>query len=66
MQVVSYKIIPEPDKNSVTYSKNYRIFSAAEPVPGAVKIVDFGESIDLGTALPQNIIRKFRYSFDFP
>jgi len=64
MQVVSYKIIPEPDKNSVTYSKNYRIFSAAEPVPGAVKIVDFSESIDLGTALPQNIIRKFRYSFD--
>jgi hypothetical protein len=64
MQVIVYKIIPEPDKNTVTYSKNYRIFSAAEPLPGAVKIVGFGESVDLGSALPQHIIRKFRYSFD--
>lgn len=64
MQVVTYKIIPEPDKNSVAYSKNYRIFSTGEPLPGAVKIVGFDESIDLGTADSSDIIRKFRYSLN--
>lgn len=64
MKTVAYKIIPDLDKNSITYSKNYRIFSASEPILGAVNVTGFDEDLDLGSALPANIIRKFRYSFD--
>jgi hypothetical protein len=64
MQIVAYKIIPDPAKNSVTFSKNYRIFSTGEPLEQAVKIVGFDEDLTLGTANPANIIRKLRYSND--
>jgi hypothetical protein len=64
MQVVTYKIIPEQDKNSISYSKNYRIFSAAEPVPSAVNLVGFDEVFDQEPADPTLINRKVRYSFD--
>lgn len=64
MQVVAYKIIPDLTKNSITYSKNYRIFSTGEPFPSPVKITDFTEDIDLGSADPTKIIRKLRYSTD--
>ena len=64
MQVVTYKIIPDLDKSSISHSKNYRIFSAGEPVPGAIKIVGFDEDLTLGSANPVNISRKFRYSLD--
>lgn len=62
MQVVTYKIIPDLDKNSITYSKNYRIFSTGEPLPGALRITGFSEDVDFGSADPANVIRKFRYS----
>lgn len=64
MQVVTYKVIPEPPKNTISYSKNYRIFSTGEPVPGALNLVGFDEDLELGTANPANIIRKMRYSSD--
>lgn len=64
MQVVTYKIIPDLDKNSITHSKNYRIFSAGDPVPGAVAITGFDEDLTLGSATDSNINRKFRYSLD--
>lgn len=64
MQVVAYKVIPEAPKNTITYSKNYRIFSTGEPVLGALRIVGFDEDLDLGSANPANIIRKMRYSTD--
>lgn len=64
MQIVTYKIIPELTENSITYSKNYRIFSAGDPVPKAVNIIGFDEDIELGSAISDNIIRKFRYSTD--
>jgi hypothetical protein len=64
MQVVTYKVIPEPPKNTITYSKNYRIFSTGEPVPGALNLVGFDEDLDLGSANAANIIRKMRYSSD--
>jgi hypothetical protein len=64
MQVITYKVIPEPPKNTITYSKNYRIFSTGEPVPGALNIVGFDEDLDLGSASSSNIIRKMRYSSD--
>lgn len=64
MSIVVYKIIPDPNKNSVTFSKNYRIFSATEPLPGAIGITQFREDVDLGSADDQYLIRKFRYSID--
>ena len=64
MQVVAYKIIPEPTKNSISFSKNYRIFSTGEPLEQAVQIVGFSEDIEIGTADPQYIIRRLRYSND--
>ena len=64
MQVVTYKVIPDLDKSTITSSKNYRIFSAGEPVPGALKLVGFDEDLTLGSAQAQYINRKFRYSND--
>lgn len=64
MQVVTYKIIPDLEKSSITHSKNYRIFSAGEPVPGAIKIVGFDEDLTLGSASSAEVNRKFRYSTD--
>lgn len=64
MQVVTYKVIPDLDKSTITSSKNYRIFSAGEPIPGALKIVGFDEDLSLGSAQENYINRKFRYSTD--
>lgn len=64
MRNVAYKIIPDPSKNTLTYSKNYRIFSADEPLDGAIKITAFTEDIELGSGTLNYISRKFRYSFD--
>jgi hypothetical protein len=64
MQVVTYKIIPDLDKNHITYSKNYRIFSTGDPILGAVQIMGFDEDLTLGSADLTRLIRKFRYSTD--
>jgi hypothetical protein len=64
MQVVAYKILPDPAKNSITFSKNYRIFLAADPVEKATRIVGFDEDLTLGTATATNVYRKLRYSND--
>jgi len=64
MQVVAYKIIPDPAKNSISFSKNYRIFSTGEPLSKAVQIVGFDEDLDIGSANSANLSRKLRYSHD--
>ena len=64
MQVVAYKIIPDPAKNAITFSKNYRIFSTGEPLREAVQITGFKEDLEFGSADSANIIRKLRYSTD--
>jgi len=67
MQRVTYKITPDPAKNSVGYSKNYRIFTTGEPVKKALRVIQpngYKEELDLGSAVEANIIRKFRYSTD--
>ena len=64
MQTVAYKIIPSPDKNSISYSKNYRIFSPGEPLEEAVKIVGFSDDVELGSADEAYLIRRLRYSTD--
>jgi hypothetical protein len=64
MQTVLYKIVPDPAKNSITASKNYRIFTTGEPLLKAVRIVGFGEELELGDAIADNITRSLRYSTD--
>lgn len=64
MQSVVYKIIPDLTKNTIAFSKNYRIFTTGEPVPGALSITSFGEDLTLGSALAQNVQRRLRYSTD--
>lgn len=67
MQRVTYKITPDPAKNSVGYSKNYRIFTTGDPVRKALRFVQpssYQEELELGGADAENIVRKFRYSTD--
>ena len=64
MQIVAYKIIPDVSKNSISFSKNYRIFSTGEPLEQAIQITGFVDDIDLGSANSAYIIRKLRYSTD--
>jgi hypothetical protein len=64
MRNVAYRIVPDPAKNTISYSKNYRIFSAEEPLPGATKILAFSEQVDMGAGIDMYLSRKFRYSFD--
>lgn len=65
MSNICYKISPDPNKNSISYSKNYRIFTTGEPVRTAIKFNKdniFDEYLDIGDLDPLNIIRKIRYS----
>lgn len=64
MQIVAYKIIPDVSKNSISFSKNYRIFSTGEPLEQAIQITGFVDDIDLGSANSAYLIRKLRYSTD--
>jgi len=64
MQVVVYKIIPDQAKSTISYSKNYRIFSTGEPLEKAIQIVGFDDEIELGSAIEANLIRRIRYSAD--
>lgn len=64
MQKLTLKILTDPSKNTLTFSKNFRIFSTQEPITNIIKISDFLEdliissnSIDLN-----NLIRSIRYS----
>lgn len=67
MQRVTYKITPDPAKNSIGVSKNYRIFTTNEPLRKAIRLVSpigYKEELELGSAIESNISRKFRYSID--
>jgi hypothetical protein len=65
MVKTTVKLIIDPQNNSLTFSKNFRIFSTSEPVTGIIEFTDFIE--DLIIAVPNtlnlaNLTRKFRYS----
>lgn len=62
MQNVPYRIIPDPARNSISYSKNHRIFTTSEPLRGSNGIIGFSELLDYGSAIESNITRKLRYS----
>jgi hypothetical protein len=65
MVKTTVKLIIDPQNNSLTFSKNFRIFSTSEPVTGIIEFTDFVE--DVIVAVPNtlnlaNLTRKFRYS----
>jgi hypothetical protein len=65
MVKTTVKLIIDPQNNSLTFSKNFRIFSTCEPVTGIIEFTDFVEDVII--AVPNtlnlaNLTRKFRYS----
>ena len=59
------KILIDPDKNSLTFSKNFRIFSTQEPVGKISSFTDFIEDFTISSpaAVDLNYLRRyFRYS----
>jgi hypothetical protein len=65
MSKVTVKLIIDPQNNSLTFSKNFRIFSTLEPIIGVTEFTDFLE--DLGISSPAAVdltylTRYIRYS----
>jgi len=65
MVKTTVKLLIDPTNNSLTFSKNFRIFSTCDPITGIIEFTDFIE--DLIIAVPNtldltNLSRKFRYS----
>lgn len=65
MTKTTVKILIDPQKNSLTFSKNFRIFSTHEPVVGIIEFTDFIEDIIVSSpdALDLSFLKRhFRYS----
>jgi hypothetical protein len=65
MVKTTVKLLIDPQQNSLAYSKNFRIFSTADPVTGITEFTDYLE--DIIETSPSvldltNLIRKIRYS----
>lgn len=65
MANITLKLLINPDKNSISFSKNYRIFSTSEPVCGITGLVEMVEDVVLnpsGSLDLSYLKRYFRYS----
>tara|TARA_Y100000389_G_C17468472_1_gene527992 strand:- start:1402 stop:3558 length:2157 start_codon:yes stop_codon:yes gene_type:complete len=65
MAKTTLKLLIDPEKNSITYSKNYRIYSTVDPVSGITGFTDLVEDVIIGTSGTvdiSNMNRSFRYS----
>jgi hypothetical protein len=65
MAKTTVKLLIDPQNNSLTFSKNFRIFSTCEPVTGIIEFTDFIEDLIISTPNTldlNNLSRKFRYS----
>ena len=65
MVKTTVKLLIDPQNSSLTFSKNFRIFSTTEPITGIIEFTDFVEDliIDTPNTLDLNdLSRKFRYS----
>lgn len=65
MAKTTVKLLIDPQKNSLTFSKNFRIFSTLEPVTGITGLTDLVEDLVLENAVGfdiNNLTRYFRYS----
>jgi hypothetical protein len=66
MARATIKLVIDPDRNKLTFSKNFRIFSTDEPLSGIVAFSEYLESIDVTSPntldLNSYLFRSFRYS----
>lgn len=65
MVQTTVKLQIDPNNNSLTFSKNFRIFSTNDPVKGITEFTEFIEDLIFGSpgAIDlTNLIRKIRYS----
>ena len=66
MPKTTVKLLIDSNNNSITFSKNYRIFSTTEPVKGITALTAFEEDLLITSPasldLELNLIRSFRYS----
>jgi hypothetical protein len=65
MVKTTVKLLIDPQKNNLTLSKNFRIFSTTDPITGVTEFTDFVEDliIDSPELLDlSNLTRSFRYS----
>lgn len=65
MAKTTIKLLIAPEKNSITYSKNYRIYSTVDPISGIIGFTDLVEDIVIGapsTIDLNNMNRSIRYS----
>ena len=65
MVKTTVKLLIDPQKNSLTFSKNFRIFSTSDPVTGITEFTDFIEDLILSSPNAidlTNLVRTFRYS----
>lgn len=64
MRPILYKLVTDSANNSITYSKNYRIFRLQEPVKKLVGISSISELVELNGNDAQNLTKMFRWSRD--
>jgi hypothetical protein len=65
MSKITLKLLIDSEKNSLTFSKNYRIFSTKEPVSGITGFTDLVEDLTFASPAALNLSflnRSFRYS----
>jgi hypothetical protein len=65
MVKTTVKLLIDPQRNSLTFSKNFRIFSTSEPITGITEFTDFIEDLIIDTPNTldlTNLTRTFRYS----
>lgn len=65
MAKTTIKLLIDPEKNSITFSKNYRIYSTVDPISGITGFTDLVEDIIVGTPSTidlNNLNRSIRYS----
>jgi hypothetical protein len=65
MAQTTVKLLIDSERNSITFSKNFRIFSTQDPVPGITEFTEFVEDVIYSTSSSidlNNLTRSFRYS----
>ena len=64
MRNIVLKLVTDQATNSITYSKNYRIFRLAQPVSKLTAVAGISDFIDLNDNPANNLIKKVRWSRD--
>jgi hypothetical protein len=63
MSKITLKLLIDSEKNSLTFSKNYRIFSTKEPVSGITGFTDLVEDLTFASPAALDLSFLNRYNF---